>query len=146
MTGCIRTFESNTTMSFKINNKQLLKKYNQIWKRVEKILKIESDSKPVYGDDDKYIKTKMIMYSGSMFTNFRGKKILKEKAPCQCLSTMMLDSVIKAKEKYFCQTLLEECKYQQEKIKMENLIDDNLEKSESGESNSNSNDETESNE
>ena len=58
MTGYFRTFESNTTISFKISGKQLLKKYNQIWKRVEKLLKIDFDSKPVYGDDDKYIKTK----------------------------------------------------------------------------------------
>ena len=32
MTGFVRKFEGNTTMSFKISNKQLLKKYNQIWK------------------------------------------------------------------------------------------------------------------
>ena len=57
MTGYVRTFESNTTMSLKISNKQLLKKYNQIWKRVEKLLKIEFDSKSVYGDDDKSINT-----------------------------------------------------------------------------------------
>ena len=37
-------------MSFKISDKQLLKKYNQIWKRVEKLLKIKFDSEPVYGD------------------------------------------------------------------------------------------------
>ena len=34
-------------------------KNNQIRKKVEKLLKIEFDSKPVYGDDDKYIKTKI---------------------------------------------------------------------------------------
>ena len=50
----------------------------------------------------------------------------------------MLDSVIKAKKKYYPQTLLEECKYEQEKIKMENLIDDDLEKSFSDESGSES--------
>ena len=50
----------------------------------------------------------------------------------------MLDSVIKAKKKYYPQTLLEECKYEQEKIKMENLIDDDLEKSSSDESDSES--------
>ena len=50
----------------------------------------------------------------------------------------MLDSVIKAKKKYYPQTLLEECKYEQEKIKMENLIDDDLEKSSSDESGSES--------
>ena len=53
----------------------------------------------------------------------------------------MLDSVIESDEKYYPQTFLEECKYVQEKIKIENHIDDDLEKSESD---SDSNDETES--
>ena len=49
----------------------------------------------------------------------------------------MLDSVIEVKKKYYPQTLLEECKYVQERIKIENLIDDDyLEKSESDESDS----------
>ena len=131
-------------MSFKISNKQLLNKCNQIWKRVEKLLKIEFDGKPVYGNDDKYIKTKIKIYNNSMFTNFQGKKMPKEKVPCKCLSIIMLDSVIKAKKNYYPQTILEECKYEQEKIKMQNFIDDDLEKSESDESDSDSNDETES--
>ena len=59
MTGYVRKFEGNTTMSFKISDKKLLKEYNQIWKRVESLLKIEFNSKPIYGDDDKYIKTKI---------------------------------------------------------------------------------------
>ena len=45
----------------------------------------------------------------------------------------MLDYVIKAKKKDYPETLLEECKYEQEKIKMENLIYDNIEKSSSDE-------------
>ena len=52
----------------------------------------------------------------------------------------MVDSVIKANKKYYPQTFLE-CKYVQEKIKIENVIDDDLEKKES---NSDYNDETES--
>ena len=103
-------------------------------------MKINFESKPVYGDDDKYIKTKIKIYAGSMITNFHNKKMPKEKAPCKCLSIIMLDSVIKANKKYYPQTLLEECKYVQEKIKIENLIDEDLEKSESD---SNSNDERE---
>ena len=116
-------------MSFKISDKQLLKKYNQIWKIAEIFLKIEFDSKPVYGDNDKYIKTKIKIYGGSVNTNFQGKKMPKEKAPCKSLSIIILDSVVKAKKKYYPQTLLEECKYEPKKIKMENLIDDDLEKS-----------------
>ena len=64
----------------------------------------------------------------------------KKKVPCKCLSIIVLDSVIKAKKKYYPQTLLEECKYEQKRIKMENLIDVDLEKSESDESD-NDNDE-----
>ena len=104
-------------------------------------MRIDFESKPVYGDNDKYIKTKIKIYAGSMITNFQSKKMPKEKAPCKCLSIIMLDSVIKANKKYYPQTLLEECKYVQEKIKTENHIDDDLEKSESD---SNSNDEAES--
>ena len=36
----------------------------------------------------------------------------------------MLDSVIKAKKKYYPQTLVEECKYEQEKIKIDDDDDD----------------------
>ena len=42
-----------------------------------------------------------------------------------------MDSVIKANKKYYPQPLLEECKYIQEKMKTENYIDQELEKSES---------------
>ena len=47
-------------------------------------------------------------------------------------------------KKYYPQTLLKECKYEQETIKVENLIDDDLDKSESDDSDSDSNDETKS--
>ena len=43
-------------MSFRVNNKQLLKNYNKIWEKVGKLMRIDLESKPVYGDDDKYIK------------------------------------------------------------------------------------------
>ena len=134
-------FDENATMSFRANNKQLLKNYNKIWEKVEKLMRIDFESKPVYGDDDKYIKTKIKICADNMITNFHNKKMPKEKAPCKCLSIIMLVSVIKANKKYYPQTLFEEWKYVEEKITMENFIDDDLEKSESD---SGSNDETES--
>ena len=145
MTGYVKKLDDNVTMSFKISDKQLFRRYNQIWKKVEKLLKIEFDSKPVYRNDDKYIKTKIKVYAGSMITNFQSNKMPKEKAPCKCLSIIMLDSVIKANKKYYPQTFLEECKYMQEKIKIENYINEDLENSDSdSESDSDSNNETES--
>ena len=83
MIGYVRNFDGNRTMSFKISNKQLLKKYSQIWRRVEKLLKIKFDSKPVYGDNDKYIKTKIKIFNGSVNTNFQGKKNAKRKSTMQ---------------------------------------------------------------
>ena len=74
MTDYARKFDENATMSFRVNNKQLLKNYNKIWEKVEKIMKIDFENKPVYGDDDKYIKTKIRIYAGSMITNFHNKK------------------------------------------------------------------------
>ena len=68
-------------MSFKISNKQLLKKYNQIWKKVKSLLNIKFGSESVYGDNNKYIKTKIKTYDGSVITNFQSKNIPKEKAP-----------------------------------------------------------------
>ena len=52
----------------------------------------------------------------------------KGKAPCKCLSITMLESVVKAKKKYYPQTLLEEWKYEPRKIKLENLLDDDFKK------------------
>ena len=59
MTGYARQFNRNVTVSFKVNYKQLLKNYNRIWEKVESSLNIDSEGKPVQGDDDKYIKTKI---------------------------------------------------------------------------------------
>ena len=118
-------------MSFIVKNKQLLKKYTKIWEKIEGLMKINFESKPVYGDHDKYIETKIKMYGGSVITNFHNKKIPKEKAPCKCLSIIMADLVIRVNKKYYPQTLLEECKHIQEKIKIENYINEDLEDGES---------------
>ena len=62
MTGYINEFIENKNtiiMSLRVNDEQLFKKYNKIWKKVEKLMRIDFESKPVYGDDDKYIKTKI---------------------------------------------------------------------------------------
>ena len=50
----------------------------------------------------------------------------KENASYKCLSLIMLNSFVKIEKKYYPQTLLEECKYETKKIKMENLINDEL--------------------
>ena len=79
MIGYVKNFGSNTTMSFKISDKQLLKKYNQIWKKVKNLLKIKFDNEPVYGDNDKYITTKIKIYDGNVNTDFQDKECQNKK-------------------------------------------------------------------
>ena len=111
MTVYFRKFNENSTMSIRVKDKQLLKNYNRIWEKVEKLKKIDFESMPIYGDDDKYIQTKKYIYAKGIITSFHNKKMAKEKAPCKCLSIIMINSVIKANKKYYLQALLEECKF-----------------------------------
>ena len=91
-----------------INN---LKNYNKIWDKIERLMMIEFHGKPTYGNDDKYIKTKIKTYKYSITRNFYNKKGPKNyqkntmqmqmnhamsKIPCKCLSILILDSVLYA--------------------------------------------------
>ena len=89
MTGYVKTFEENKskknkfkeniTMSLRVNDEKNFKKYNKIWKKVEKLTGIDFESKPTYGYDDKYIKTKVRIYRKNIITNFHNKKYQKKK-------------------------------------------------------------------
>ena len=106
----------------------------KIWERVSNLSSTKFDSEPVYGDNDKYTKTKIKLYEDRINTNFQAKKIPPKNALYKCLLLIILDFVIIANEKYYPQTLLEECKYKTKKNEMENLINDDLDPSLSDES------------
>ena len=96
------------------------------------MISIDFNSKPTYGDDDKYSIT-------TNFYNKKGfKKIPEEKIPHKCLSITILDSVLYAYEIYHPQSFLKECKYAQEKIKTKNYIDKELKSESNTDSDSNS--------
>ena len=61
MTSYINGFNENknTIMPLRINDEQLFKKYNKMWSKVEKLMRICFESKPTYGYDDTYIKIKI---------------------------------------------------------------------------------------
>ena len=127
MVGYAKYFDENKTMSFKVTDQQLLKKYNKIWEKMEELLNVKFESKPVYGDDDKCIKTKLKSYTEKVNTNLQSKKVPKENLSNECLSIIILESLIKANKKYYPQTLLEERNYEVKNKKVENLINDDLE-------------------
>ena len=55
---------------------------------------------------------------------------------------IILDSAMRVNKKYYPQTLLEKCKYEIKKNKMENLINDDLDPSSSDESDNESDNES----
>ena len=79
MTSYIRKFKENITMSLRVNDKQLFKNYNKKWKKTERLMSIDFEIKSSYDDDNKYIKTKVKIFAGSVITNFHNKKYLKKK-------------------------------------------------------------------
>ena len=94
MIGYVKHFDSNKTMSFKVSDNKLLRKYKEIWEKISNLMNIEFDSEPVYDDNNKYIKTKIKMYKDRVNTILQGKKVPKENASYKCLSLIVLDSVI----------------------------------------------------
>ena len=83
-TGYINKFDKNKiTMSLIVKDMQLLKSYNKIWRKIEKLMKMDFNTGTTYGDDDdKYIKTKLKTYKGNITTNFYnkyGSKIYQKK-------------------------------------------------------------------
>ena len=56
------------------------------------------------------------------------------------MSLIMLKSVIRVGKKYYPEILLEECKYEIKKIQMENLVNDDLDLSSSGDKTGNESD------
>ena len=73
MIDYVKNFDSNKTMSFIVTDIKLLKKYKKM-EKISNLMNIEFDSEPVYGDNDKYIKTKIRIYEDRVNTNFQGKK------------------------------------------------------------------------
>ena len=73
MTGYVRKYDNNETVSFKVSDKQLLKNTTKYWKNVKSLLNIRFESALVYGGNDKCIKT-IKTYGGSVITSFLEQK------------------------------------------------------------------------
>ena len=95
MIGYSNVFDDSMTMSLKVDDSKLFKKYCKIWRTTSGLLGIEFDSEPVYGDTDSYIKTKVKMYDNRVNTNIQGKGVLKEGSSYKFLSLIMLDFIVK---------------------------------------------------
>ena len=100
-------------MSLSIKNNEVWEKYEDIWNVIKNKLNIKFHSQPIY--ENKYLKTKVREFDGSIKTNFLGNNLLKENTYCTCTACITVDSVLKMSKKNYPQVYLEECKYKAKK-------------------------------
>ena len=75
---------------------------NEIWDKINNLLKKGFDIEPVY--NDKYIKTKIKIYNNIVYTNFQYNKKSKDNEYFTCLSVILLDSTfVNSDKEYYSQ-------------------------------------------
>ena len=126
MNGYIKCFENGgKNMSFLIENSKVWEKYENIWNVIKNKLNIKFHSQPIY--ENKYLKTKVREFDGSIKTNFLGNNIPKENTHYTCIACITVHSVMKMNKKNYPQVYLEECKYKVKKINTPRIINIELE-------------------
>ena len=70
-------FESNKTMSLKVIDNKLLKKYAKKQTKISVLVGKKFDSKPDYDDRDNWIETSIKIFDGKVNTKFQGQKLPK---------------------------------------------------------------------
>ena len=126
MNGYIKYFDNGgKNMSFLIKNSEVWEKYEEIWDVIKNKLNIKFHSEPIY--ENKYLKTKVREFDGSIKTNFLGNNVPKENTYYTCIACITLDSVLKMNKKNYPQVYLEECKYKVKKIRTPRFINVELE-------------------
>ena len=112
-------------MFFLIKNSEGWEKYEDIWNVIKNKLNIKFHSQPIY--ENKYLKTKVREFDGSIKTNFLGNNIPKENTHYTCIACITVVSVMKMNKKNYLQVYLEECKYNVKKINTPRYINIELE-------------------
>ena len=62
MIDYVKHFDNNKTVSLKVSDNKLLRKYSKLREKVSNLMNIKFAYEPVYGNNDKYIKTKIKLY------------------------------------------------------------------------------------
>ena len=122
MSGYVKYFDDGgKNMSIVTDDKEVYKKYNEIWEVVRKLLKLKFFVSPVR--DDKYIIAKLKIFKNVNITTFANNVTPEENTRYTCISVIDIDSVLKIDKKSFPQAYLEQCKYKLKKRKRSRYID-----------------------
>ena len=118
MRGYFKYFDDGGKIT---DDKEVYKKYNEIWEVVKKILKLKFTVSPVR--DDKYIIAKLKIFKNVNITTFTNNVIPEENTHYTCISAIDISSVLKIDKKAYPQAYLEQCKYKLKKRKRSRYID-----------------------
>ena len=125
MDGYIKYFDDGgKNMSFVTDDAKNYEKYNEIWKVIRNILKIDFTVNPVR--DDIYLVAKLKIFDRINRTIFNNNSIPMEKNHHICIPVIDIDSVLKIDKRAYPQAYLEQCKYKLKKRKIVNYIDDEI--------------------
>ena len=90
--------DAGKNMSFVTDDKEVYKKYNEIWEVVRKLLKLKFTVSPVR--DDKYIIAKLKIFKNVNITTFTNNIIPEENTHYTCISAIDIYSVLKIDKKH----------------------------------------------
>ena len=94
MSEYIKYFDNGgKTMSFVTDNKEIYKKFNEIWNVVKSLLKLKFLVNPIR--DDKYIIAKLKIFNKINGTTFTNNVVPIEKNHYICTPAIDIDSVLK---------------------------------------------------
>ena len=126
MDGYIKYFDDGgKNMSFVTDDEKIYEKYNEIWKVVRNLLKIDFTVNPVR--DDIYLEAKLKIFHKINITIFNNNNyITMERNHYICIPVINIDSVLKIDKRAYPQAYLEQCKYKLKKRKIVNYIDDKI--------------------
>ena len=122
MSWYIKYFEDGAkNMSFMMEDKNVYAKYNDIWDKIKKLLKLKFTFDPVR--DGKYLTAKVKIFNGVNRTTFTDDQVPMERSPYICIPAIDIDSVLKVDQKCYPQAYLEQCKYKLKKRRPVNFIE-----------------------
>ena len=126
MNGYIKYFDNGgKNMSFVTYDKEVYRKYDEIWNVVKSLLKLKFAANPIR--DDKCILAKLKIFKKKNITTFNNNNIVPiKKDHYICIPAIDIDSVLKIDKKSYPQAYLEECKYKLKKRKLVSSIDSEI--------------------
>ena len=95
-----------------------------MWNKVEELKNIELNAFPVYGN--RYINTKIKLYSDKFYANFRGLNVAEDDTECEYFKFVSIDSLLVYKNKYYLQVYLENCASKNANKQLTDYLDDTL--------------------